>query len=66
MRKIQSQIESNIKIVDKRFDKVYKDLDVEKLQKQIDKKMSKEEVYIRLTTLDTRVNKIEGTMKADT
>jgi hypothetical protein len=66
LRKIHSQIDLNTKLNDKRFEALQKSMDVEKFQKHLEKKISKEEVYVRLTALDTRVNKIEASMKSDT
>ena len=45
LRKISDQIEINSKLVDKRFQKVSQDMDMEKVWKQLEKKVNKEEVY---------------------
>lgn len=45
LRKISDQIETNSKLVDKRFQKVSQDMDMEKVWKQLEKKVNKEEIY---------------------
>lgn len=43
LRKLGEQISNNNKIVEKKIQKVYADLDIEKLSKLVDKKVNKEE-----------------------
>jgi len=45
--------------VDKRFASISKEINVDRLMKLIDKKISKEEVQMRIENVDQKVTRIE-------
>ncbi|CDW88654.1 UNKNOWN [Stylonychia lemnae] len=55
LRKLGEQIANNNKVMEKKIAKVYADVDVEKLQKQIEKKANKEEIRDKLENWEVKV-----------
>ena len=43
LKKLGDQISQNTKILEKKIEKVYKDIDIEKMNKQVEKKLNKDE-----------------------
>eukprot|EP00347_Sterkiella_histriomuscorum_P017595 403348737 len=63
LKKLGEQISSNNKIIEKKIQKVYTDLDVEKLSKQIEKKVNKEEIQEKFTGWDGKINLVDKSAK---
>ena len=59
MKKLSEQIELNQQLVEKKITKIYTDIKVDKILKQIDKKMSKEEALRKIENLEQIVAAIE-------
>jgi hypothetical protein len=49
--------------VDKRIGSITKEINVDRLMKLIDKKMSKEEVMMRIENMDQKVTRVEKLIK---
>ena len=43
LKKLGDQISQNTRILEKKIEKVYKDIDIEKMNKQVEKKLNKDE-----------------------
>ena len=52
MKKLSEQIELNQQLVDKKIAKIYTDIKVDKILKQLDKKISKEEALRKIENLE--------------
>lgn len=59
MKKLSEQIELNQQLVDKKITKIYTDIKVDKILKQLDKKISKEEALRKFENLEQIVAGIE-------
>ncbi len=63
IRKLSDQVSTNAQIMDKRIGMVQAEINVDRLQRLIDKKMSKEEAMIKFEGFELRVNRIEKVLK---
>ena len=65
LRKLHDKIDSNTKTVDKRMKKLAADIDIDKVWRQIDKKISREDALQKFSGLEQRMNKLENQSKSD-
>lgn len=56
MRKATEQFASNTKLLDRKIQKLYAELDIEKLNRFIDRKLGKDEAEGRFDSLEKRAN----------
>lgn len=59
MKKLREQIELNQQLIDKKITKIYTDIKVDKILKQLDKKISKEEAIRKFENLESMVAALE-------
>lgn len=59
MKKLREQIELNQQLIDKKITKIYTDIKVDKILKQLDKKISKEEAIRKFENLESMVVTLE-------
>ena len=65
LRKLHDKIDASTKTVDKRFKKLASDIDIDKVWRQIDKKISREDASQRFSGLEQRMSKLETQSKQD-
>ena len=63
LQKLSEQIETNAALVDKRIGSIGKEINVDRLMKLIDKKMSKEEGQMKFDMVEQKVNRAEKLIK---
>ena len=63
LQKLSEQIETNAALVDKRIGSIGKEINVDRLMKLIDKKMSKEEGQMKFDMVEQKVNRVEKMIK---
>ena len=63
LQKLSEQIETNAALVDKRIGSIGKEINVDRLMKLIDKKMSKEEGQMKIDMVEQKVNRAEKLIK---
>ena len=55
LKKLGDQIAQNTRILEKKIEKVYKDIDMEKMGKQMEKKLNKEEAKDKFENQEVRI-----------
>lgn len=63
LKKLGEQIAQNNKVIEKKIAKVYSDLDFDKMSKQLDKKINREDIQDKLTNWDGKINSADKIAK---